>query len=82
MKIYVSVACWRISEEIRAAVAPAGMMGPDPGFTGTMNATAESVLYSADEMVRYSNPSSPSPRLDCTEAVFALSCRLRLAMVS
>jgi hypothetical protein len=42
----------------------------------------ESVLYSAGDTVRNSSPSSPSPKLDWTDAALALSCRFNSARVS
>jgi hypothetical protein len=52
------------------------------GVFGRKNSLADGSLYSASVMVRYNSPKRPSPRLDWTEAAFALSWRLRALMDS
>jgi hypothetical protein len=50
------------------------------GFFGRKNSLADSAKYSSGGMVRYKSPKRPSPRLDWTEAAFALSWRLSALM--
>ena len=61
--------------ENTSEMSPGGMTGFVPGLTGCTKATALSVLTTAGEKARARRPSCTSPRLDCTEASFALSCK-------
>ena len=82
LKLFRLVLWPRVIAEIWAAVAFGAMTGMAPGLAGGTNAMLDSMLYSAGVTVRYSNPSSPSPRLDWAEAALAFSCKLRLSIVS
>ena len=44
-----------------------GVMGLDPGFTGTTKLEADKLLYTAGDTVRYRSLRVPQPRFDWTK---------------